>query len=97
MRKDALLVLDSTQVKDTVSVKVKVEDVNLLPEQTQVTHVVYVLSRRKVIEINPDDQDSTMIEIPKEGDRVRVIGAWVTDGETLGWNEIHPAWQIEVL
>jgi hypothetical protein len=49
-----------------------------------------------VIEINPADQDSSMIEIPEEGDRVRVIGAWVTDGETLGWNEIHPAWQIEV-
>jgi hypothetical protein len=50
-----------------------------------------------VIEINPADQDSSMIEIPEEGDRVRVVGAWVTDGETLGWNEIHPAWQIEVL
>jgi len=50
-----------------------------------------------VIEINPKDQDSSKIEIPEEGDRVRVIGAWVTDGESLGWNEIHPAWQIEIL
>jgi hypothetical protein len=50
-----------------------------------------------VIEINPKDQDSSKIEIPEVGDRVRVVGAWVTDGETLGWNEIHPAWQIEIL
>jgi hypothetical protein len=52
-----------------------------------------------VIEINPNDQDSSMIEIPEEGDRVRVIGAWVTDNPDgyPGWNEIHPAWQIDVL
>jgi hypothetical protein len=52
-----------------------------------------------VIEINPNDQDSSMIEIPEEGDRVRVIGAWVTDDPdgNPGWNEIHPAWQIDVL
>jgi hypothetical protein len=50
-----------------------------------------------VIEINPKDQDSSKIEIPEVGDRVRVVGAWVTDGETLGWNEIHPAWQIKIL
>jgi hypothetical protein len=52
-----------------------------------------------VIEINPKDQDSSMIEIPDEGDKVRVVGAWVTDDPDRypGWNEIHPAWQIEIL
>jgi hypothetical protein len=52
-----------------------------------------------VIEINPKDQDSSMIEIPDEGDKVRVVGAWVTDDPDgyPGWNEIHPAWQIEIL
>jgi hypothetical protein len=52
-----------------------------------------------VIEINPADQDSSMIEIPDEGDKVRVVGAWVTDDPDgyPGWNEIHPAWQIEIL
>jgi hypothetical protein len=47
-----------------------------------------------VIEINPNDQDSSMIEIPEEGDRVRVVAAWVTDNPDgyPGWNEIHPAW-----
>lgn len=52
-----------------------------------------------VIEINPKDQDSSMIEIPDEGDNVRVVGAWVTDDPDgyPGWNEIHPAWQIEIL
>jgi hypothetical protein len=52
-----------------------------------------------VIEINPKDQDSSMIEIPGEGDKVRVVGAWVTDDPDgyPGWNEIHPAWQIEIL
>ena len=51
-----------------------------------------------VIEINPNDQDSSMIDIP-EGDKVRVVGGWVTDNPDCypGWNEIHPAWQREVL
>jgi hypothetical protein len=38
-----------------------------------------------------------MIEIPEDGDRVRVVGAWVTDEGAGGWNEIHPAWKVEVL
>jgi hypothetical protein len=38
-----------------------------------------------------------MIEIPEDGDRVRVVGAWVTDEDAGGWNEIHPAWKVEVL
>jgi hypothetical protein len=52
-----------------------------------------------VIEINPNDQDSSMIDISEEGDKVRVVGAWVIDNpdDYPGWNEIHPAWQIEVL
>jgi hypothetical protein len=52
-----------------------------------------------VIEINPKDQDSSMIEILDEGDKVRVVGAWVTDDPDgyPGWNEIHSAWQIEIL
>jgi hypothetical protein len=52
-----------------------------------------------VIEINPNDQDSSMIDIPEEDDKVRVVGAWVTDNPDgyPGWNEIHPAWQIDVL
>jgi hypothetical protein len=36
------------------------------------------------------------VAIPKEGDRVRVTGAYVTDREN-GWNEIHPVTRIEVL
>ena len=50
-----------------------------------------------VVEIIPKDQDSIMIEIPKDGDRVRVVGAWVSDEGAGGWNEIHPAWTVEVL
>jgi hypothetical protein len=52
-----------------------------------------------VIEINPKDQDFSMIEIPDEGDKVRVVGAWVTDDPDgyPGWNEIHPARQIAIL
>ena len=48
-------------------------------------------------ELIPEDQDSSLIQIPEEGDRVRVVGAWVTDKAFNGWNEIHPVWQIEVL
>jgi hypothetical protein len=50
-----------------------------------------------VVEIIPADQDSSMIEIPDDGDRVRVVGAWVSDEGAGGWNEIHPAWKVEVL
>jgi hypothetical protein len=50
-----------------------------------------------VVEIIPKDQDSSMVEIPKDGDRVRVVGAWVSDEGAGGWNEIHPAWKVEVL
>jgi len=50
-----------------------------------------------IVEIIPKDQDSSMIEIPKDGDTVRVVGAWVTDEGAGGWNEIHPAWKVEVL
>jgi hypothetical protein len=50
-----------------------------------------------VVEIIPADQDSSMIEIPDDGDRVRVVGAWVSDEGAGGWNEIHPAWKVQVL
>lgn len=50
-----------------------------------------------VVEVIPDDQDSSSVQIPEEGDRVRVVGAWVTDKGAGGWNEIHPAWSVEVL
>ena len=50
-----------------------------------------------VVEVIPDDQDSSSIQIPEQGDRVRVVGAWVTDEGAGGWNEIHPAWKVEVL
>ena len=50
-----------------------------------------------VIEIVPEDQDSSTVEMPKDGDRVRVVGAWVTDEGAGGWNEIHPAWIVEIL
>jgi hypothetical protein len=50
-----------------------------------------------VVEVIPDDQESSLIQTPEEGDRVRVVGAWVTDEGAGGWNEIHPAWKVEVL
>ena len=38
----------------------------------------------------------SQVTIPKVGNRIRVTGAYVTDGD-LGWNEIHPVTRIEVL
>lgn len=49
-----------------------------------------------VIEIVPKDQNNTAIAMPKNGDRIQVYGAWVTD-RPHGWNEIHPAWKIGIL
>ena len=51
-----------------------------------------------VVEIIPNDQNSsTTVQIPKNGDRIEVHGAWVTDNPAGGWNEIHPAWIVKVL
>jgi hypothetical protein len=56
-----------------------------------------------VIEIIPRDQGSSSVQIPKNGDRIEVYGAWVTDNAYLGmpyppgWNEIHPAWSVKIL
>jgi hypothetical protein len=44
-----------------------------------------------VVEIVPPHQDG--MYLPKDGDRVHVWGAWVTD-KPKGWHEIHPAWNV---
>lgn len=49
-----------------------------------------------VVEIIPKDQNSASIQIPKNGDRIEIHGAWLTDNPH-GWNEIHPAWIVKVL
>ena len=49
-----------------------------------------------VIEIIPKDQSIATVQIPKNGDRIEVHGAWVTDNPH-GWNEIHPAWKVQIL
>jgi CHRD domain len=36
------------------------------------------------------------IQLPQKGARVRMIGAHVLDS-WVGWNEIHPAWRVDVL
>jgi len=46
-----------------------------------------------VVEIVPPDQGKSGIVLPKEGDRVHVWGAWVTD-KPKGWHEIHPTWKV---
>jgi hypothetical protein len=45
-----------------------------------------------VVEIVPSHQTEGML-LPKDGDRVHVWGAWVTD-KPKGWHEIHPAWKV---
>jgi cell division protein YceG involved in septum cleavage len=49
-----------------------------------------------VIEIIPMDQNSKSVQIPKNGDKIQVYGAWVTDNPK-GWNEIHPAWNVTAM
>src|SRR5918995_1074652 len=44
-----------------------------------------------VVEIVPPHQDG--MYLPKDGDRVHVWGAWVTD-KPKGWHEIHPTWKV---
>jgi hypothetical protein len=56
------------------------------------------ISGMLVVEIIPQDQSlpATDVQIPKNGDRIEVYGAWVTDNPH-GWNEIHPAWRVKIL
>lgn len=46
-----------------------------------------------VVEVVPKDQDLKTVDLPKEGDKVHIWGAWVTD-KPKGWHEIHPTWQV---
>lgn len=46
-----------------------------------------------VVEVVPKDQDLNNVDLPKEGDKVHVWGAWVTD-KPKGWHEIHPTWEV---
>jgi len=46
-----------------------------------------------VVEVVPKDQDISTVYLPKEGDKVDIHGAWVTD-EKKGWHEIHPTWVV---
>src|SRR5919198_6638680 len=50
-----------------------------------------------VVEIIPKDQNLPTVHIPKNDDRIEVHGAWVRDNPAFGWNEIHPAWIVNVL
>jgi hypothetical protein len=46
---------------------------------------------RLVVEVIP--QDRSTVPVPREGERVTVVGPWVEDVRH-GWMEIHPAWWI---
>ncbi len=46
-----------------------------------------------VVEVVPKDQDIKSVDLPKEGDKVHIWGAWVTD-KPKGWHEIHPTWEV---
>ena len=48
-----------------------------------------------VVEIIPKDQNSSSVQIPKNGDKIGAYGAWVTDSPK-GWNELHPVWNLTV-
>ena len=49
-----------------------------------------------VMEIISSDQNSSKVQIPKNGQQIEAIGAWVTDNPH-GWNELHPIWIIKIL
>ena len=46
-----------------------------------------------IVEVVPKDQDIKTVDLPKEGDKVHIWGAWVTD-KPKGWHEIHPTWEV---
>ena len=46
-----------------------------------------------VVEVVPKDQDISTVDLPSEGDKVHIWGAWVTD-QPKGWHDIHPTWVV---
>jgi hypothetical protein len=46
-----------------------------------------------VVEVVPKDRDISTVDLPTEGDKVNIWGAWVTD-QPKGWHEIHPTWEV---
>ena len=49
-----------------------------------------------VMEIISSDQNSSNVQIPKNGQQIEAIGAWVTDNPHR-WNELHPIWSLKIL
>ena len=84
--------------------------ISLNPDRKSVLNLVNVIHahRTLVVELvceHPPKEDPARaacgdfhpaITVPRMDDRVRIIGAYVTDTDN-GWNEIHPVSRIEVL
>jgi hypothetical protein len=84
--------------------------IELDPEQKSVLNLFNVMNGRSNLAVevicehapaNTAEQAAcgafhSQITIPKSGDRVRVIGAYVTDRH-YGWREVHPVTRIEIL
>jgi hypothetical protein len=84
--------------------------IGLDPEQRSILNLINVIHghRELVVEViceHPATKEAakhacsgfhSQVGAPNIGDRVRVTGAYVTDRE-VGWNEIHPVTQIELL
>ena len=84
--------------------------IGLDPDHASVLNLVNVVHQRRrlVVEIVCEHTPTgkgpgaicagyiSQVSIPKVGDRVRVTGAYVTDGD-YGWTEIHPVTRIDVL
>ncbi len=49
-----------------------------------------------VIEIIRKHQHLKTVDLPHNGDIVKVWGAWVKD-KPKGWYEIHPAWKVVII
>jgi hypothetical protein len=47
-----------------------------------------------VIELMP--RDGSHLPAPRVGDRVTIVGAWVTDHLAGGWHELHPVWALSI-
>jgi hypothetical protein len=84
--------------------------IGLNPDQKSILNLINVMhaQRRLIVEAVCDHSPiknqpaqwcsgfTSTVAAPNVGDRVRVIGAYVTDTDN-GWNEIHPVTRIEML
>jgi hypothetical protein len=72
-------------------------DVAIEPEYNNMLSIGSMVLRHGAIHVEIVPHDQGTVVVPKKGDFVKIIGAWVIDTDHGSYSEIHPAWYIEII